>query len=100
MANEIKIGKAIKAINSSANYTFMEDDVDTIEWLDGTTPIAKEDILATQIELQAEYDAQQYARTRADKYPSWQDQLDKMYHDGFDAWKETIKAVKDAHPKP
>ena len=49
---------------------------------------------------QAEYDAQQYARDRKPEYPSFEDQLDKMYHDGFDAWKETIKAVKDKHPKP
>ena len=39
-------------------------------------------------------------KQRKRAYPSIQDQLDKMYHDGFDAWKETIKAVKDANPKP
>ena len=49
---------------------------------------------------QAEYDAQAYARTRADKYPFWQDQLDQIYHEGIDAWKVTIKAVKDKYPKP
>ena len=42
----------------------------------------------------------QYASDRAKAYPSWQDQLDQIYHEGIDAWKETIKAVKDAHPKP
>ena len=41
-----------------------------------------------------------YESYRSQAYPSIQDQLDKMYHDGFDAWKETIKAVKDANPKP
>ena len=49
---------------------------------------------------EAEQAATQYARDRQSEYPSIQDQLDKMYHDGFDAWKEDIKAVKDAHPKP
>ena len=39
-------------------------------------------------------------KQRMRAYPNWRDQLDKMYHDGFDAWKETIQAVKDAHPKP
>ena len=29
-----------------------------------------------------------------------QDQLDDIYHNGIDAWKETIKAVKDKYPKP
>ena len=42
----------------------------------------------------------QYKTDRSNEYPSIRDQLDKMYHDGFDAWKEDIKAVKDAHPKP
>jgi len=49
---------------------------------------------------QAEFNAQDYARTREDKYPSWQDQLDQIFHEGIDKWKETIQAVKDAHPKP
>ena len=42
----------------------------------------------------------QYKTDRSIEYPKIEDQLDKMYHDGFDAWKETIKAVKDANPKP
>ena len=50
--------------------------------------------------MQDEFDAQDYARDRAKVYPSWQDQLDQIYHEGIDAWKTTIKAVKDAHQKP
>tara|TARA_Y100000310_G_C20359980_1_gene658509 strand:- start:16 stop:303 length:288 start_codon:yes stop_codon:yes gene_type:complete len=42
----------------------------------------------------------QYSNNRAFEYPSIEDQLDQIYHEGIDAWKETIKAVKDAHPKP
>ena len=52
---------------------------------------------------QAEYDAQQYARTRARKYPSWQEQMDMQYHDTVDGtttWQDAVQAVKDAHPKP
>ena len=41
-----------------------------------------------------------YRSRRSMAYPSIEDQLDRMYHSGFDAWKEMIKAVKDAHPKP
>ena len=50
-------------------------------------------------ELQAEYEANEYQRQRATEYPSWQDQLDKIYHEGIDAWKAEIKAVKDKYPK-
>jgi len=44
--------------------------------------------------------ATQYSRDRQMAYPSLQDQFDQIYHEGIDAWKVTIKAVKDAHPKP
>ena len=50
--------------------------------------------------MQDEFDAQDYARDRAKAYPSFADQFDQIFHEGIDAWKETIKAVKDAHPKP
>ena len=41
-----------------------------------------------------------YAVSRRDAYPEVEEQLDQIYHEGIDAWKGTIKAVKDAHPKP
>ena len=41
-----------------------------------------------------------YQVSRARDYPSVLQQLDQIYHEGIDAWKETIKAVKDANPKP
>ena len=60
-----------------------------------------ESLVETKIqELQAEYDSKQYQRDRAEQYPSIPDQLDTIYHQGLDAWKAEIKAVKDAHPKP
>ena len=42
----------------------------------------------------------QYSSDRRDNYPAIEEQLDQIYHEGIDAWKETIQAVKDAHPKP
>lgn len=42
----------------------------------------------------------QYASDRRNNYPAIEEQLDQIFHEGIDAWKETIKAVKDAHPKP
>lgn len=45
------ISRAIKAINSDAVFNTVNNDVDNIEWLEGTTPIAKEDILAKVTEL-------------------------------------------------
>ena len=46
------------------------------------------------------YAAVEYQRQRKAEYPSWEDQLDKIYHSGIDAWKADIKAIKDKYPKP
>jgi len=44
-------------------------------------------------------DPDQYKHQRAQAYPSIADQLDKIYHEGIDAWKATILAVKEEFPK-
>ena len=41
-----------------------------------------------------------YVNKRANAYPPLEDQLDKIFHEGIDAWKADIQAVKDAIPKP
>lgn len=51
-------------------------------------------------ELRIDYDSKQYQRDRAAAYPSWQDQLDNIFHNGIDAWKADIQAIKDQFPKP
>ena len=62
-----------------------------VTWSDITTKLA---------ELETEYDAQDYARKRQREYPKFAEQLDKIYHEGIDKWKEDmIKPVKDKHPK-
>jgi hypothetical protein len=43
--------------------------------------------------------ANAYKAKRAAEYPSIADQLDKIFHDGIDEWKETIQAIKDKYPK-
>ena len=50
-------------------------------------------------ELSTAYNALAYARSRAAEYPSIEEQLDKIYNDGIDAWKVVIKATKDKYPK-
>jgi len=52
--------------------------------------------------LQAEYDSQQYARDRAEAYPSLTDQADMAYWDrknGTTTLDDAITAVKSAYPK-
>ena len=40
-----------------------------------------------------------YKEARQAEYPPLDDQLDKIYHSGVDAWKVDIKAIKDKYPK-
>ena len=62
----MNIHKAIKKINADAEFTYKNDDVDTIEWLNGTTPISKEDIEA-QIPVVEQEIANAEAKKIADK---------------------------------
>jgi biopolymer transport protein ExbD len=94
-----KVIKAILKINPNAQVSVSADDIDTIVWENGTTPISKADIEAKMAELQTEYDNNKYQRDRAAEYPSIKDQLDDIYHNGIDGWKATIKATKDKYPK-
>ena len=95
----MKISNAINKINPNAEFSYQDENIDSIEWHNGTTPIPKADIEAKMVELQAEYDANQYQRDRVLEYPSMADQLDDIYHNGIDGWKATIKTTKDKYPK-
>nr|BAR15405.1 hypothetical protein [uncultured Mediterranean phage uvMED] len=97
-----KIEKAIYKINPNAEFTIGENDVNQIRWDNGTTPIPKADIEAKMVEVQAEYDANQYQRDRATAYPTIQDQLDMQYWDnvnGTTNWEDAIAKVKADNPK-
>ena len=99
----ITLLKAIRAINPEAQFTYREEDINSIVWENGTTPISNDDIVAKQAELQSEYDAKQYQRDRAKAYPSLQDQMDMQYWDsvnGTNTWSDAIAQVKSDYPKP
>tara|TARA_R110002072_G_scaffold264985_1_gene423923 strand:- start:68 stop:379 length:312 start_codon:yes stop_codon:yes gene_type:complete len=102
----IDIAKTILAINPNAEFKIIDENFNTIEWLNGTTSISKSDIEAKQAELQAAYDAKEYQRDRATAYAEIKEQLDLLYHDMVadkgdktGEWFKAIKAVKDENPK-
>ena len=41
-----------------------------------------------------------YKSKRRAEYPKFEDQFDQIYNEGIDAWKASIKAIKDKYPKP
>ena len=92
--------KAIQKINPTAEVSVSGNDINTIQWHNGTTPISKADIEAKMVEVQADYDAKQYQRDRV--YPSIGEQLDMQYWDnvnGTTNWEDIIAKVKLDNPK-
>lgn len=49
---KINLANTIKSINNSAEFCYSSEDINTIEWLNGTQPIANDIIFAKQTELQ------------------------------------------------
>ena len=89
---------ALQSLCPNAQWVLRGND---LEWLDTEqTQPTEAEIQAEITRLQAEYEANEYQRQRASAYPSITDQLDKIYHEGIDAWKAQIAAVKQEYPKP
>ena len=62
----MKIAEAIKSINPDAKFTFENNDINNIQWLEGTTPISVADIEAKIAELPTfEQDRQAQADLKA-----------------------------------
>jgi len=98
----ISLLKAIKAINPSAQFNYTEEDINSIEWLNGTTPIAKQTILNKQAELEADYQANQYQRQRSNEYPDFKEYLDGIVKGDqaqIDKYIADCLAVKAKYPK-
>ena len=77
------------------------DTYDSIEWYStNTQPLPTEqEVVEKDAELKYQEEVNVYQEKRKLEYPDWEDQLDKIYHSGIDAWKADIKVIKDKYPK-
>jgi len=95
---------AILSLREGAEWSLIGD---KLNWLDTEQTQPSEAEIQAEIQrLQAEYNANQYARDRATQYAPLADQLDMLWHaidQGIDLKQSDFytgnKAVKDAHPK-
>ena len=92
----MKISKAIQKINPTAQFSYNDENIDTITWHNGTPPIPKDQILAILPQVEKEIKT---IENRVKEYGSWQSQLDEIYHEGLDAWKTRIASIKAKYPK-
>jgi len=87
---------AIQSLVPNAIVTILGDKV---VWHDERTQPTEEDIVQKIAEIEYTEEVEEYKRVRELAYPSSGEQFDKIFHDGVDAWKVDIQAIKDAHPK-
>ena len=96
------ITQAILSLRPGASWSISGDDYETLWWSDENNlpPPTEEEVQAEIERLQLEYNNNQYQRDRAFAYPSIEDQLDTLYHQGYDGWKAMVDEVKNQYPKP
>ena len=96
------ISETLLVWKPDSEYTLTGTTYAGLKWESSDTkPTEKEctDGLAT---LQAAWDLENdsYKSKRRAEYPKFEDQFDQIYNEGIDAWKATIKTIKDKYPKP
>jgi hypothetical protein len=98
----IDIITAILAIDPSSQLSIGSNDINDIRWHDGNpNNITNEEILVKQTELQAEYDALAWKRSREAEYPSIADLVIALYDSDDKAAVDAKRvAIKAKYPKP
>ena len=95
------ITSVLLALAPNASFAVIGDTYEGIEWgeTNSQTKPTEQEIEVKLAELKYQEEVNVYQEKRKLEYPDWEDQLDKIYHDGIDAWKTDIKAIKDKYPK-
>jgi hypothetical protein len=93
--------EAILKINPKAEVTVRGNDINNIEWHNGTTPIPVADIEAKMVELQAEYDAEEWKRNRQSEYPKIDDCIHALLDGGetLENLQTLRQTIKNKYPK-
>lgn len=95
------LAAALINLRPGAAWRLTGENYTGLEWLDRTqTKPTLEECQDEMTRLKAEYDSRQYQRDRKAEYPSIADQLDVLYHGGYEAWHEMIEQIKNKYPKP
>ena len=89
---------------AGGNNTYPFDASDVANPHLGTHTQEQKEVIAAEWNTaweEAEAKRNHYTTKREKEYPTWQDQLDYIYHNGLTKWKaDMITPVKDKYPKP
>jgi uncharacterized coiled-coil DUF342 family protein len=95
------ITHALNSLRPGAEWSISNESYENLWWSnDNDLPLPTEEEVNQEIErLQKEYNNNQYQRDRKKEYPSIEEQLDTLYHQGYEGWKASIDEVKNKYPK-
>jgi hypothetical protein len=94
------LAAALLSLRPGAQWALTGDDYVGLDWRDSSPAPSRAECEAEMARLKKLYDDQNYARQRRAEYPKIEDQLDTLFHGGFDAWHTQIAAIKAKYPKP
>jgi len=96
------ISIALSNLRPGSLWSIDGDDYSGLIWNEeNDLPAPTEQEILEEIErLKQQYQYNEYQRKRKNEYPSFEQQLDILYHQGYDGWKEEINKVKEKYPKP
>lgn len=101
----MNISNAIKSLDPSAQFSIIDDNIATIEWISKSVELTNEDIILERDRLLAIYNSLEYQRLRQPEYPPITDLADAIYwqSQGDDtkmaAYISAVEAVKQKYPK-
>ena len=97
----IEISDALISLCPNSSWS-VDDTYESIQnYSSDDYPLPTKKEIEDEIErLEKISDDLEYQRQRASAYPSIKDQLDTLYHQGYDGWKATIDEVKNKYLKP
>lgn len=85
--------------NTTASYKIVEDDFDmSSEMEDENGEVVKLENSISVQDFLAKFDSN-YIASRVNEYPSIEEQLDMLYHGGYDSWRNAIQEIKNKYPK-
>jgi hypothetical protein len=96
----IRISDALQVLRPGAEWAIDNNSYAQLTWLDTEqTKPTEEEVVQKVAELTYQQEVEVYKEQRAAEYPPYSDQFDKIFHQGIDAWKADIQAIKDKYPK-
>lgn len=91
------ITQALHNLVPEAKWRIEGETYSGVQWFSEDVPMPTEkEVLAEAKRIKKET---AHISLRRNEYPTIEDQLDTLYHGGYDAWKAQIQAVKDKYPK-